>query len=148
MKEKIRAAFLICSAALILAACGGGNKGANATATTGPMTEGQRESAALPLTAAKPIPAGLNCGATKPVWVNLHTKAYHEPDSPYYGRTKNGQYMCASAAAAAGYHAAGSGSANMNNAAGENGATSNGATSNGTSTMPRHHRHHRTSSSY
>lgn len=142
--QKIRAAIIVSSAALLLAACGGGNKGATGTASTGPMTEGQRESAALPLTAAKPVPAGLNCGATRPVWVNLHTKAYHEPDSPYYGRTKTGQYMCASAAASAGYHAAGSGHANMNSA---NGSSAENGT-NGTETSPRHRRHHRTSSSY
>ncbi|MBV9402967.1 MAG: hypothetical protein JO018_04475 [Candidatus Eremiobacteraeota bacterium] len=143
--KKIRAAIIVSSAALLLAACGGGNKGATGTASTGPMTEGQRESAALPLTQAKPIPGGMNCGATKPVWVNLHTKAYHEPDDPYYGRTKNGQYMCPSAAAAAGYHAAGSGRANMNSANGS--STGNGA--NGTTSSTTHHRrHHRSSSSY
>jgi hypothetical protein len=144
--RKIRAAIILCSAAALFAACGGGNKGPASLASTGPMSQGQRESAARPLTAAKPIPAGLNCGATKPVWVNLHTKAYHEPDSPYYGRTKSGQYMCPSAATAAGYHAAGTGHANMNGAS--NGTSSeNGTTSSGTSTTPRHHRHHRTSSS-
>jgi len=138
--RKIRAVIIVCSAAIFLAACGGGNKGPASMASTGPMTEGQRESAALPVTQAKPVPAGLNCGATKPVWVNLHTKAYHEPDSPYYGRTKSGEYMCASAAAAAGYHAAGSGRANMN------GANANGTTGNETTTT-HHRRHHRTSSS-
>jgi hypothetical protein len=55
----------------------------------------------------QPVPAGLNCGAVKPVWVNLHTKAYHEAGDPYYGRTKNGQYMCPSVAAQQGYHPAG-----------------------------------------
>ena len=142
--QRIRAAIIICMAVLFLAACGGGNKTSNETASTGPMTEGQRESAALPMTAQKPIPAGMNCGATKPVWVNLHTKAYHEPDSPYYGRTKSGQYMCASAAAAAGYHAAGSGHANMNNA---NGSTETSTENGTTGTTTRHHRHRRSSSS-
>ena len=71
------------------------------------MSESQRESAALPQANVAPVPAGLNCGATQPVWVNLHTKAWHEPGDPYYGRTKNGAYMCASDAAAKGYHAAG-----------------------------------------
>ena len=140
--QNIRMTFAVFVVAFGLVACGGGNKGTS-MATTGPVTEGQRESGALPLTAQKPVPAGLNCGATKPVWVNMHTKAYHESDSPYYGRTKNGQYMCASAAAAAGYHAAGTGHANMNGASGASN-TKNGTT--GTGTTPRHHRHHRSTS--
>ncbi|GAC1657174.1 MAG: hypothetical protein NVS9B12_09140 [Vulcanimicrobiaceae bacterium] len=97
--------------ALALAGCGGGKTASSTTTTTNanvPVTEAQRESAALPQGALAPVPAGLNCGATRPVWVNMHTRAYHEPGDPYYGRTKNGQYMCPSAAAAAGYHAAGS----------------------------------------
>jgi hypothetical protein len=95
--------------ALSLAGCGGGkaNSSAGSTATSPPMTEAQRESAALPHATAAAVPKNLNCGATKPVWVNLHTKAYHEPGDPYFGRTKEGQYMCPSVAVAQGYHAAG-----------------------------------------
>jgi len=96
--------------AFALGACGGGKANAptnTSTALSQPVTETQRETAALPQTSAAPVPGSLNCGATKPVWVNLHTKAYHKPGDPYYGRTKNGQYMCASAATAQGFHAAG-----------------------------------------
>lgn len=48
-----------------------------------------------------------NCGAVKPVWVNMNSKAYHEPGDPYYGKTKHGEYMCPSQAKAQGYHPAG-----------------------------------------
>jgi hypothetical protein len=72
-----------------------------ATATT----EAQRETAALPLTVAA-VPKGLRCGG-KPVWVNLKSKAYHEFGDPYYGRTRNGQFMCLANAQAQGFHPAG-----------------------------------------
>lgn len=47
-----------------------------------------------------------NCGAVKPVWVNLKTKAYHEPGDPFYGKTKHGEYLCPSQAKAQGFHPA------------------------------------------
>lgn len=50
-----------------------------------------------------------NCGAVKPVWVNLNSKAYHEPGDPYYGKTKHGEYLCPSQAKAQGFHPAGGG---------------------------------------
>ena len=53
-----------------------------------------------------PIPASLNCGAVQPVWTNPRSHTYFEPTAPIYGRTKNGSYMCPSAAVAAGYHKA------------------------------------------
>lgn len=93
--------------ALAFAACGGGKTTTTTTTVVKPTTEAQREAAALPQSQVQPVPADLNCGAVKPVWVNLHTKAYHEPGDPYYGRTKNGKYMCPSDAAQQGYHAAG-----------------------------------------
>ncbi|MDQ6931107.1 MAG: hypothetical protein M3126_10650 [Candidatus Eremiobacteraeota bacterium] len=129
MNSRIFTAVLL---ALAIAGCGGGKSTTTTTTTNGatPVSETQRENAALPQGAMAPVPAGLNCGATKPVWANAHTKAYHEAGDPYYGRTKRGQYMCASAAAAQGYHAAGTG--HMSN------ANSNGSM--GGSTKRKHHR--------
>ncbi len=49
-----------------------------------------------------------NCGAVKPVWVNLKSRVYHEPDDPYYGKTRQGEYLCPSQAKAQGFHKAGS----------------------------------------
>lgn len=105
--------------ALAFSACGGGKTTTiNKTTTMAqPTTEAQRETAALPQSQVQPVPADLNCGAVKPVWVNLHTKAYHEANDPYYGRTKNGKYMCPSDAAQQGYHAAGAGSNAMSGGA-------------------------------
>ncbi len=112
MKLRPIASALLASLLLAgLAACGGG-KTSQTTQAAGPMsaatTEAQREVAALPQSAVVPVPAGLACGAVKPVWVNLRSKAYHEPGDPYYGRTKNGKYLCPAQAQAQGYHAAGS----------------------------------------
>jgi len=98
------------AAALIAAGCGGGSQSSSSQATTAPTatTEAQREQAALPTSQMQPVPKDLGCTGNDIVWVNLNTKSYHEPADPYYGRTKNGKYMCRSAADAAGYHLAGS----------------------------------------
>jgi len=91
-----------------LAGCGGGKSSSTATqAKSAPTTEAQRETAALPSKVVAMVPSGLRCGREKPVWVNLKSKAYHEFGDPYYGRTKNGEYLCASDAEAKGFHAAG-----------------------------------------
>ena len=85
MKLRPIASALLASLLLAgLAACGGGKTSqtqAAATMAAGPMsaatTEAQREAAALPQSAAVSVPAALDCGAVKPVWVNLRSKAYH-----------------------------------------------------------------------
>jgi len=110
MTTTIPARLLAAAAIVALAACGGSKTTTSTTTTVAsaaPTTEAQREQAALPMAAATAIPKDLNCGAVKPVWVNLNTKAYHTSDDPYYGKTKNGKYECPSAAVADGYHAAG-----------------------------------------
>jgi len=94
-------------AAALVAGCGGGSQSSSSQATAAPTTEAQREQAALPTSAMQPVPKDLGCSGSDIVWVNLKTKAYHETGDPYYGRTKNGQYMCKAAADAAGYHVAG-----------------------------------------
>lgn len=144
MVHTVRALGAAALIAVALAACGGGKTTTTTTTTVAqPTTEAQREAAALPQAQVAPIPAGLNCGAVKPVWVNMHTKAYHEPGDPYYGRTKNGQYMCPSAAAQQGYHPAGA--RHKGTSADE---TGNGATDNSSASTPgpRHHKKHRSSS--
>lgn len=126
-----RAAALALLAALSIAGCGGGGK-SNQNATAAPTTEAQRENAALPTSQMAPIPKNVHCGAVKPVWVNLHTKAYHEPADPYYGRTKSGEYLCPNQAQAQGFHPAGArhhrrrnrGGAMMNNQGGASPAAS------------------------
>ncbi|HET9029593.1 MAG TPA: hypothetical protein VFN49_05400 [Candidatus Aquilonibacter sp.] len=52
-------------------------------------------------------PPNMQCGAVQAVWVNTKTHVYHEPNDPYYGRTKHGKYMCPSQAVKEGYHKAG-----------------------------------------
>jgi hypothetical protein len=54
-----------------------------------------------------PIPATLHCGTGAIVWVNLSRKDYHLPGDRFYGKSRNGKYMCQSDAEAAGYHMAG-----------------------------------------
>ena len=95
-------------AAALVAGCGGGSQGSSSPATAAPTTEAQREQAALPTSAMEPVPKDLGCSGSDVVWVNLKSKSYHEAGDPYYGRTKNGKYMCKAAADAAGYHMAGS----------------------------------------
>lgn len=100
-----------------LTACGGGKSSTTTTTTTQSQAAaspaataaagGSMMNAAVNATQA-PIPASLHCGATAPVWVNTKRHTYHTASDPYYGKTKNGQYMCASAAVAAGDHPAGS----------------------------------------
>ncbi len=43
------------------------------------------------------------------VWVNTRSKVYYMPGASYYGKTKHGKYVCASAATSMGAHAAKSG---------------------------------------
>jgi hypothetical protein len=146
--------------AVALWGCGGGGGGSapqnNATVAplASPMSEVQKEIAALPLSQAAPIPRGMNCKGNV-VWVNVNTKSYHRQGDPYFGRTKHGEYMCEAAADAAGYHLAGSHHASSNSSSGDNSGSMNGMSnmsnmpgmSNGSTSGSSTHHHHRSSSS-
>jgi hypothetical protein len=111
MSEKTVRLAVAVLAITAISACGGGKSNStqsNRMTTNASMPETHRESNALPNRGAAPIPSSVRCGAVKPVWVNLKSGAYHEPSDPYYGRTRNGKYLCPSDAAAQGYHPAGS----------------------------------------
>jgi hypothetical protein len=102
--------FLALVMAGLISGCGGNQSAPANTGTVAPMatpmSEMQRETAAMPLAKAAPIPKNLNCKGDI-VWANTAKKTYHEAGDPYYGRTKRGEYMCKAAADAAGYHMAG-----------------------------------------
>ncbi len=143
-------------AALAIAGCGGGGNSApqnNATVAplASPMTEVQKEIAALPLSQQAPIPRGLNCKGDV-VWVNTAKKTYHESGDPYYGRTKHGEYMCMAAANAAGYHLAGTRHKGMNSSddsmpGGSMSGSDDGMTNSSNTMSGSGRRHHKTTSS-
>ncbi|MGP6156659.1 MAG: hypothetical protein ACLPYS_03910 [Vulcanimicrobiaceae bacterium] len=83
-----------------------------------------------------------SCAAGDPVvWGNTNSKVYHVQGDKYFGNTKNGQYLCQSKAAAAGYHASKSGSASK---ATSGPATAGATPAPGASPIGKHHRHHGT----
>ena len=106
----------VLTAAAMLAACGG-KAASDANTAAGAMQNASNTAANAMATAASDAgdamtgaqSPNINCGAVKPVWVNLKTKAYHEPGDQYYGKTKHGQFMCPSQAKKEGYHPAGGG---------------------------------------
>ena len=101
---------------LILGGCGGAKRAENNAANAmqnaaaqhngGTARTGTMNGAGTQAESGSP---DMNCGAVKPVWVNTKSGTYHEPGDPYYGHTKQGKYMCPSAARSAGYHASRSG---------------------------------------
>ncbi|HTJ28732.1 MAG TPA: hypothetical protein VMA36_21440 [Candidatus Limnocylindria bacterium] len=71
--------------------------------------------AAFPVSAAFAAPSPLPmstaampaCPENDPVvWVNTSSNVYHAIGTPYFGRTKQGKYLCTSEAVKAGAHAA------------------------------------------
>lgn len=123
-----RAATLAVLCSLMLAACGGHTDTSTTTTTTNDASTKARPGASVmpgstnpnssgatgdnmmmaPNGKPAPVPASLKCGAgDNVVWVNDRKHVYHMASDPYYGRTKHGEYMCESAAKAAGNRMAG-----------------------------------------
>ena len=120
MNVRFLASVLAVALALVVpAGCGGGSSSDNNSAATSSADNSAAMNSAADNSAATNSAAGdsgatgsqtpMDCGAVKAVWVNLKTKAYHEPNDPYYGKTKHGEYLCPSAAKAQGFHPAGGG---------------------------------------
>jgi hypothetical protein len=106
-------AFVAAASAAMVAGCGGGSS-SSSSSTAAPMTATGPQRP--PLSQAAPVPAGLKCKDAI-VWVNPKRHAYHDASDPYFGRTKNGEYMCRADAIAAGDHAASARRSHTGNAA-------------------------------
>ena len=111
----LRVGTLALAFSLILGGCGGAKRAENNAANAmqnaaqqagGAARTGTMNGAGSEANTGSP---DMNCGAVKPVWVNTKSGTYHEPGDPYYGHTKQGKYMCPSAARSAGYRATRSG---------------------------------------
>jgi len=151
--QEFRARTAVLCAALIclLSACG--SQKTNNAANTGNYPQRGPQTGSMGQAA---VPSNLNCGATQAVWVNLRTHVYHEPGDPYYGRTKNGQYMCPSQAVSQGDRPSGQRSSSDAGGTGSNGTYNNDQSGNTmgngsstpTETGSRHRHRKRRSSSY
>ena len=130
------------AACAALIGCGGGSSNTNATPTAAPTATSviAGEQRALPLAVAAVIPAGLKCSKEDIVWANMHTKAYHDPGDPYYGKTRNGMYMCRDTADSQGYHPAGQRHKGMNMNSGNMNNMNMASPSPEATATPRHHR--------
>jgi len=138
-----------CFSALSLAACAGSKSNTQSSAYTNGTRNAQRNGMAGNMAGQAPV--DVNCGAVQPVWVNLRSHVYHESGDPYYGRTRNGRYMCPNQARAEGDRPAGSsansgssyGGGNSANGTDQNGTSANGAYDNSATTTRHHRKHHR-----
>jgi hypothetical protein len=88
----------------------GQTAGQAAGSAAGAMANGAQNTAGAMGSAAQGAAAAMtkpNCGAVQAVWVNLKSKAYHEPGDPWYGKGTHGKFLCPSQAQAQGFHPAG-----------------------------------------
>jgi len=149
---RLVASLAACAA---LTACGGGSSNTSSpTAAPTATSVAFGEQNALPLAVAARIPSGLKCSKEDIVWANMHTKAFHDPGDPYYGKTRNGGYMCRDTALAQGYHPAGQRHKHMNSSNSMNSGNMNSGNMNSgnmnsgnmnnmmMSPAPTHHRRH------
>lgn len=98
-------------AVIAISACGGGKTSSNGGSTAGSSAgsaAGTTDGGAMTSGTAARMP---DCGAVRPVWVNLRTRKYHEQGDPAYGNTKHGEYLCPAQARQQGFVRAGAGGA-------------------------------------
>jgi hypothetical protein len=94
--------------ALSLAACGGSKSSTSTTTYAGGEKTGAAGTGTMMGSKGASSAGDLRCASGDPVvWVNLKRKTIHEAGDPYYGKTKNGKYMCMSDARSMGGHMSG-----------------------------------------
>jgi hypothetical protein len=102
-------ALAVAVVALVLS-CGGVVLNAQAQSTAQPS-----QSQTTPRTTSPSAPAGqfssesdakLHCPTDNVVWANTQSKIYHYSGTKYYGKTKQGAYMCQQDSDRSGFHAA------------------------------------------
>lgn len=84
------------------------------TSTNSSPSARQAQSSSAPSTSASSKPqqfkteaeAKSACGTQPVVWANTSSHVLHAAGTRYYGKTKNGGYMCENTAEQAGYHMA------------------------------------------
>ena len=111
------------AAALLIAGCGGSKSTSTTTDVTtktgGTMGTGMKGAVSA---------ADVHCASGDPVvWLNLKKKTIHEAGDPYYGKTKNGKYLCLSDAQSMGGHLSGSAKNGMSASGGKHRRHSRGA---------------------
>lgn len=93
---------VLCAAAItLLSACGQHAATRNhsyitpAPVASVPGTEQNAEERnAIPAASMAPLYGSTSCNGGAPVWVNERTHVYHVQGDPFFGRTKQGHYMC------------------------------------------------------